>query len=72
MASDGYGKARVSGMRGGDYGTVTTGDMPITVDVEYEIINDTRSIAPNLTDLVSQIIPTFRSLFRRVKDGNTQ
>jgi hypothetical protein len=63
MAMDGYGKAKVVGVRDGDKRTLSTGDNPITCDVEIEKeeSDDSRSI-------ISKIAPTLRHLFKRMKD----
>jgi len=72
MANDGYGKAKVTGKKGEDYETITTGDTPITYEVEYEVIDNEPTINLDPTNLLSQIKPTFKSLFRRIRDGNNQ
>lgn len=63
MAMDGYGKAKVTGTRDGDKKTLSTGDNPITCDVEVEATESDNSRA-----IISKLAPTFRSLFKRMKD----
>jgi hypothetical protein len=65
MAMDGYGKAKVAGVQGGEKRTLSTGDNPITCDVELEDSNPDDSRA-----IISKIAPTFRSLFKRMKDAS--
>ncbi|NJK29588.1 MAG: hypothetical protein HC851_07745 [Acaryochloris sp. RU_4_1] len=62
MASDGYGKAKVRGKKDGEYETVTTGDNPIEAEVENSVENTERP-----QEILKQILPTFRSLFNRIR-----
>ncbi len=63
MASDGYGKATITGKFQGETQTITTGDNPVTCNVEIDSDEE-----PSTQKIMSQIIPTFKSIFKRMKD----
>lgn len=64
MASDGYGKARITGKFANEEKVVSTGDNPITCKVELEAEK-----VDSISDIVAQIIPTFKIIFNRMKDA---
>ena len=59
MASDGYGKVKVKGKKGGEYLTVTTGDNPVEAEVESSVES---SQIPQ--EILKQILPTFKSILK--------
>ncbi|MEB3308630.1 MAG: hypothetical protein VKJ02_00185 [Snowella sp.] len=63
MASDGYGKAKIRGKKDGENETITTGDNPIEAEVESSLENN-----GNSNEILQQILPTFKSLFKRIKN----
>ncbi len=64
MASDGYGKARITGKSANEEKVVSTGDNPIKCKVELEVEK-----VDSISDIMAQIMPTFRSIFNRMKDA---
>lgn len=64
MASDGYGKARIIGKVDGETKVVSTGDNPVVCNVETDDEEE-----PSTQDIMAQIVPTFKSIFRRMKDA---
>ena len=64
MASDGYGKARITGKSANEEKVVSTGDNPIKCKVELEAEK-----ADSISDIAAQIMPTFKSIFNRMKDA---
>jgi hypothetical protein len=63
MASDGYGKAIVRGQKNGEYETITTGDNPMEAEVENSV-----ETTGSYQEILKQILPTFISLFKRIKN----
>lgn len=64
MASDGYGKAKIIGKVDGETKVVSTGDNPVVCSVETEADEE-----PSARDIMAQVIPTFKSIFKRMKDA---
>lgn len=63
MASDGYGEATIVGKFQGETQEISTGDNPVRCNVE---VDDEEEPSPK--KIMAQIVPTFKSIFKRMKD----